>query len=47
MCGGCSSDNNQMNMTFQDFGSGNELPRCSGGGCVSFPCGIDDFERRR
>jgi hypothetical protein len=43
MCGGCSSDNNQTNMTFQVLGGGNDPPRCSGRGCVSFPCGIDDF----
>jgi hypothetical protein len=34
MCGGYSSDNNQMNMTFQDLVA------------VSFLCRIDNFEQQ-
>jgi hypothetical protein len=42
MCGGCSSDNNQFDLS--SLGGGNDLPRCSGRGCVSFPSGINDLD---
>jgi hypothetical protein len=35
MCGGCSSDNNQMNMTFQVLGAGmSSLSVVAGVACV-------------
>jgi hypothetical protein len=44
MCGGCSSDNNQMDMTFQSWGVGVIFLSIAAGGCMCFLCGIDDFE---
>jgi hypothetical protein len=44
VCRGCSSDNNQTNLIFQVLGGGNDLPRCSSGGHVSFPSGINDLD---
>jgi hypothetical protein len=40
MCGGCSSDDHQMNMTFQVLGAGMISLGVAAGGHVCFPCGI-------
>jgi hypothetical protein len=43
MCGGCSSDNHQTNMTFQVLGAGMiSLGVAAGVACV-FRVGFDDF----
>jgi hypothetical protein len=43
MCGGCSSDNNQMNMTFQVLGAG-MISLSVAAGAVHFPCVIDNLD---
>jgi hypothetical protein len=43
MCGGCSSDNNQTNVTFQVWGAGMISLGVAAGNTFVFRVGFDDF----
>jgi hypothetical protein len=43
MCGGCSSDNNQTNLTFQVRGVGRISLGVAAGNAFVFQVGFDDF----